>query len=514
MSHRCFKEGGQWARASTYGTRNGVFTKNNRGINVTNITKMKIALLGATALLASTAAQAQVADTWTIDNAAAGLSITSNNGSADSTANVIMNSAAATDGTSGAVITDGQKNSISATALGASAGASFTVTSSTDSSLTAQIIGNGDNTQVSANSFGNVQNFGEILDATIAAGTSNSISRAALGASGSVNASVTVLGGEQVSNYTIGGVDIKAQNNLILNTDGDLSVGLVSNGTNITTADALGGNSNSVSAAALGSSASLGASTMILDGSETGTFNFGVNSDGLDPTSNAAAGITVFSGNQSNVVLAAPSADFTDLSDPTVVSPASLTGAIGEGTNSNSISASAIGSSAGVSYSTTVYGGDVSNVANFNTVVDDTGAFTSSDTFTITSFNGADLTDATGATAIDPTSVSGEALPAVINNTDIAGATIGTDGANNSISVAGIGSSASMSFSVNDYSGGGSSIANTINSAAPTILSVNYANVNVGSTLTTPTIDGGVSNSVSAAAIGASASQAFSLFTK
>lgn len=480
---------------------------------MTNINKMKIALLGATALLASTAAQAQVADTWTIDNAAAGLSITSNNGSADSTANVIMNSAAAVDGTAGAIITDGQKNSISATALGASAGASFTVTSSTDSSLTAQIVGNGDNTQVSANSFGNVQNFGEISDASIANGTSNSISRVALGASGSVNASVTVLGGEQVSNYTIGGVDIKAQNNLILNADGDTAVGLVSNATNISTAD-MGGNSNSVSAAAIGSSASLGASTMILDGSETATFNFGVNSDGLDPTGNAAAGLTVFSGNQSNVIVAGTTADFSDLTDPTALAPASLSANMIDGTNSNSASSSAIGSSAGVSYSTTVYGGDVSNVANFNTVVGDDGAFTSSDTFTITSLNGADLTDATGATPITVDSVADGLMPAVINNTDITSAQIGADGANNSISVAGIGSSASMSFSVNDYSGGGSSIANTINSAAPAILSVNYANVNVGSTLTAPQIDGGVSNSVSAAAIGASASQAFSLFTK
>ncbi|WP_225206587.1 beta strand repeat-containing protein [Novosphingobium huizhouense] len=480
---------------------------------MTNINKMKFALLGATALLASTAAQAQVADTWTIDNAAAPLSVTSQNGSADSTANVIMNSATATDGTAGAIITDGQKNSISATALGASAGASFTVTSSTDSSLTAQIVGNGDNTQVSANSFGNVQNFGEISDASIANGTSNSISRVALGASGSVNASVTVLGGEQVSNYTIGGVDIKAQNNLILNTDGDTAVGLVSNSTNISTAD-MGGNSNSVSAAAIGSSASLGASTMILDGSETATFNFGVNSDGLDPTGNAAAGLTVFSGNQSNVIVAGPTADFSDLTDPTALAPASLSANMIDGTNSNSASSSAIGSSAGVSYSTTVYGGDVSNVANFNTVVGDDGAFTSSDTFTITSLNGADLTDPTGATPITVDSVADGLMPAVINNTDIAAAQIGADGANNSISVAGIGSSASMSFSVNDYSGGGSSIANTINSAAPAILSVNYANVNVGSTLTAPQIDGGVSNSVSAAAIGASASQAFSLFTK
>ncbi|MDF8334361.1 hypothetical protein [Novosphingobium cyanobacteriorum] len=481
---------------------------------MTNINKIKIALLGATALFASTSAHAQVADTWSIDGTNTPTTVTSGN-----IGNVTMNSSDAADGTVGASIVEGQKNSVSATAIGASASSSFTVTSATDSSLTGNILAADGANGVIASSFngGNVSNWGDISGAAIGAdGAGNSISRVALGASASNSASVFVVDGEQASTYTVPSSTVSASNSLAMealtpDTDGIMTV---SNGVNITDAD-VGGNNNSISAAAIGASASVGASTTILAGSETGVFNLGVAIDPTAPDTAAGAGvISVASLNQANVGVGNSSNDFADLSDPTAIEPAELSANIQDGANASSVSSSAIGSSASVSYAANVFGGDVTNTALIGAFDDGTGVITPGDGVTILSANGlagdttADFSnDVTGLAALDtPTTL--------INATDITAASIGADSSNNSISVAGIGASASMSFAVNDYSGGDSAISNVLYAAAPTITALNGSAVYVGSTITGAEIAGGLQNSVSAAAIGASASQSFSLFTK
>ena len=82
-------------------------------------------------------------------------------------------------------------------------------------------------------------------------------------------------------------------------------------------------------------------------------------------------------------------------------------------------------------------------------------------------------------------------------------------GSKNSISIAGVGASASQSISVTDYTGGGiTGVGSTLNNV--TVSGNNSGAVLVAGGLATPNIDGGFSNSISAAAVGASASQAIS----
>ena len=86
-----------------------------------------------------------------------------------------------------------------------------------------------------------------------------------------------------------------------------------------------------------------------------------------------------------------------------------------------------------------------------------------------------------------------------------------TSGINNSISVAGVGTSASVSFSVTDYSGTGDAVSKgAFTTGQIDIVGTNIGSVAVNTGMATPTISGGLQNSISAAAVGASASQSVS----
>ncbi len=461
-------------------------------MNVTTINKMKIALLGATALLASTAAHAQVADTWTIGTEGADATVTATNQNS-----VALNDFGSTGVGTGMIVSqlDGTKNSVSGAALGASASVGFNTTTSTDSSLTGVLAA--DNLNVSATNAGSVTNLSAIDVSGGVAGQLNSVSRVALGASAGLNASTTVIAGDQVFSYTAPATSVTATNDL--NADGEAQTVYV--GSSIA-GGSVAGDGNSVSFAGIGSSASAGVSSTVLSGSETGTFNLSQAAGG------DANGLTVTSTNAANVIVTGPGA-----TDNATLDPAGIIDAVEiTGTNGNSVSAAALGSSASVSYALTVYSGDVTNSAGIGATIDaDGNAAFSTDGVKITSVNGGTYDSATGDVAaldVDP-------LPGVTNTTQIGTVAISnTDGSNNSISVAGIGASASYSFSVTDVSGAGSAISNNLVGGTPTILAANFSAVNVDSGIGGATIAGGVNNSVSTAAIGASASQAFTLFTK
>ncbi|MEO0033374.1 MAG: hypothetical protein RIS94_3132, partial [Pseudomonadota bacterium] len=266
-------------------------------------------------------------------------------------------------------------------------------------------------------------------------------------------------------------------------------------------------------AAAIGSSASVGFSSTVLAGGETGTFNLTQNGDG-DPTA-----LNVTSVNTANVAIGG--IDTTDVAAPTAtLLTAAINGADSTAAaNGNSVSSTALGASAGVSYSLTNYGSTapIANSAGFGAaVVDGEGSFLDDGGVNIAAVNGATYEDnGDGTFTITPL----ETQTTVTNMTSmdtvsIGGAPDSNLASNNSISVAGIGASASYSFSVNEYAGAANTVSSNLVGGTATLLATNYSAVNVESGITSAAISGGLNNSISVAALGASASQSFSMFTK
>jgi len=217
-----------------------------------------------------------------------------------------------------------------------------------------------------------------------------------------------------------------------------------------------GGNSNSISAAAVGSSASFSTSATAFGGATITAFNADVGELQVDSTNGASA-----------VSLAnADGAGATGFD----------TAAIGGGGNGNSISFTAVGSSGSVSASNTVVSGGLgaeTGAVNFAAI-------------TVNSTNGGSVTNTASLTT---------------------GVSITDTGGRNSISVAGVGASASQSISTTDYSGAGvTGVATTVDGTI-TLTALNTGTVTVAGGLTVPNIADGFSNSISAAAVGASASQ-------
>jgi hypothetical protein len=109
---------------------------------------------------------------------------------------------------------------------------------------------------------------------------------------------------------------------------------------------------------------------------------------------------------------------------------------------------------------------------------------------------------------------------AVSNLTDIGVSGSTSDAAsisgatNSSVGVAGIGASASLSYGSSDLTAGSGSTANDVQVGASTIGATNAGAVTVASNIFNPTITGGYGNSVSMAAVGASASQTFNNFAR
>ena len=96
----------------------------------------------------------------------------------------------------------------------------------------------------------------------------------------------------------------------------------------------------------------------------------------------------------------------------------------------------------------------------------------------------------------------------ISNGTDLANAGSIDGGSRNSISIAGIGASASQSFSVTSYAGDAAitGVGSTAEGGI-TLAAFNTGVVGVSGGLSNPSIADGFSNSISAAAVGASASQ-------
>lgn len=429
---------------------------------MTKITKIKFALLGATALLAATSAHAQVADTWDITG---DVNVTATNNTADGVS---------LDGTNGnfvdgANIQDGYKNSISGAAVGASASQSFTALNASAAGSIA--LGQYDaNIALAAGNSTAVLNTNSLTSTpTIVAGQGNSISLAAVGASASGGGTMSGLNGtaDNAFSLTIGGTTTvqtgagtadSAGGSVadgVGGNDGDIGVRLDAGVDNPVIST---GNANSISVAAVGSSSSFG----LTFNNDAGSTNATASSLGdlLTVTSSNTGGISV-------------SSDGTDAGDNAVIN----TALISAGTN-NSISAATVGSSGSVSVSDNIYGsaGGTTGTVDFSDI-------------TVSTLNEGTITN---KTQLD----DGPTIEA---------------GTLNSISVAGVGTSASVGFSVTDYSGDGTGVSATaLSTGQIDIAATNVGGVLVSTGMATPTISGGFQNSISAAAVGASASQSIS----
>lgn len=289
--------------------------------------------------------------------------------------------------------------------------------------------------------------------ANIADGYKNSISAAAVGASAS--SSFNVLDLSQTANagtavLTLeGGVTVTGSN-----------TGAVTNTSDLTTANVItAGSGNSISVAGVGSSASFGVSVNTVDNS---------------PIENVAVNLG------DSLTVTASNGQATGGTGVSVTGTAIDSAQI-EGGNANSISVAAVGASASVSVANTFY-------------------------------QGTDVGSSVGALDVEFNDINVSSLNSanVANTTDIStSATIG-GGQNNSFSIAGVGASASTSFSVTDYSAAGIS-AGTINvGGGVTLASNNTGNVSVTAGIAVPTISAGYNNTISTAAVGASASQGVS----
>jgi len=438
---------------------------------VTKITKIKFALLGATALFAATSAHAQVANTWEITG---DVTVSASNTSADGVK---------VDGTNGnfidgANVADGYKNSISAAAVGSSASQSFNAFNGSTAGTSAVATYDA-NISVTSGNLTDVTNVNSLSGSpTIAAGQGNSISLAAVGSSASGGATFSAANATADNTFSLavgGTVTVQSGDGATLGTDatgdtggnaGAISVQLGDPA--IETPNIQTGNANSISAAGVGSSASFGLS-----------FNDGGVGGGSTIKTETSVGdlLTVSATNTADGSVSI-SQDGTAGGDNASVSGADIAAGTG-----NSISVAAVGSSGSVSVADNVYGAGsgVTGTVDFQDIQ-------------VSTVNEGAVTNNTSLTDSPTINGSGTSL-----NT------------NNSISVAGVGTSASVGFSVTDYSGSGDSVsALALTTGAITIAAVNVGGVTVNTGMAGPTIEGGMQNSISAAAVGASASQSIS----
>ncbi len=503
---------------------------------MTKTNQIRLALLSATALFTATSANAQVADSWEINGE---VIVSAANTGATTTLDPVT--PAAVLGIEEAAIADGFRNSISGSTVGASASSAFTSVNNSGTGGDTILAINGGVT-VAAGNVSAVTNTNDVVtSATISAGSANSISLAAVGSSASVSASTTTtsVGGADTSElefgYTAGLLTISSGDaEGAVEVEGGSTIGgndaavVLTLDTGFNAPLIEGGFGNSISVAGVGSSASAsfnatvsGASDITVAGftlnegavisaanSENGTVNVGLSDAGFvtpaisegnaNSISAAAVGssasfslasstydsglITEFNAtvegdiqvDSFNSGAVALSGDGADATAQTVINEAS----IGVG-NGNSISASAVGASGSVSYANTVFSGENGALG---------GAVTINGAITVLSTNVADIS----------------------NTTDLTTGGLIEGGSRNSISIAGVGSSASQALSVTDFAGvAATGVASTINGDI-TLTSLNTGAIAVSGGLQLPAIDGGFSNSISAAAVGASASQSVS----
>jgi len=421
-----------------------------RGLKMTKMNKLKAALLAASSLLVSGTASAQVVDTWT----AGDVGITSENGDGATVAVGTYDAATVIDG----VDLDGERLSVSQSAVGVSGSLSLNATSAFDGAVTGTVgavtieVTNGEGADVS--------NIGSITNGVISDGVQNGISRSAVGSSASTSVNILADGGAiHDSTYTVGDVGITSTNNG--GVIAGVELGIAGDATAAPTIT--DGTSNSISATAIGATASMSVGTTAMGGAaETTAITVGA----VEVTAESAAG---------GSVLMASSADGE--------TAGGIFGAKIDGGSSNSISANAIGTSASFGYSTTLKG--------------EGSAITSEDTIGTVAVTS---TNASAVTSLMDIGVSGSTSDR---------AAIADTATNSSIGVAGIGATASVSYSSTDLTGGSGATSNVANIGATTIASTNTGAVLVGGSIYNPSVGAGFGNSISVAAVGASASQTF-----
>lgn len=490
---------------------------------MTKINLTKAALLAATALLGATSVQAQVADNWDIGG---DVGITATNGG-----DVVLDASVA-GGIQAPEITDGYKNSISSAAVGSSASSSFTAFNNSANASSAIVAYEGGVNAVSFNG-GGVSNLNDLATSvTIGGGTGNSISVAGVGSSASGSATFTAAAGTELSeaSYSVGG-DVVIQNGdgatvgatLDATTGGNGGDVLVALATGMATPSIGGGDSNSISAAGVGSSASFSLTNNTID------------ADSVITTQTLALGgaVTVTSSNTGGIVVGGG----TDGTTNAQIDTAGIAGG-----NANSISTAGVGSSASFSFANNTYNGasgsaaaalsvgDVITVASLN---DGGGVTVQADLSTETNIDGGNANSisvagvgSSGSVSFSNSIFGDTAGPATVgieladisvssqSTGDIAvlgsitdTATIG-GGSNNSISLAGVGASASTSFTTTSYAEAGTGASATTGTVGGiTLAALNAGGVSVTTGINTPTIAAGYNNSISAAAVGASASQ-------
>jgi hypothetical protein len=359
-----------------------------------------------------------------------------------------------------------------------------------------------------------------IFGAEITDGTGNSISGAAVGATGSVSLSSIVdgTGTAPTTAVTFGStVAVTGTNNAAVEFNGDLGSSANTATDAPTIANGIG---NSISVAGVGASASVsyggvqsggsageesftvtGATTITALNNAGGTVDVTSDVYGATITNGTGNGISAAAVGSSasfsvnSVVLDADTAPTTALTfdainvNSTNSEDVSITGGLLGGATvtsgvNNSISVAGVGASGGTSLSTVAAG--TADTAPAETIT--LGAITT----TVLNDGDVDVDGNIGETGAD-------------------GATIG-GGFGNSISIAGVGASGSTSFS-QTWSGG--STGGTSYTAGAISTSVtNNASVNVSSSTFAANIGGGVNNSISTAAVGASASTSFSVITR
>ena len=426
-----------------------------------------------------------------------------------------------------ATISTGTANGVSVAAVGSSASFAATslVSGATTAPTTTLVAGNITVSSTNRDTEGSadpaVTLTGNVNDATIEDGASNTISAAAVGASASVGYSGVQTEGSNgdetflLATDGIGGMGTIGITGL---NDGD-----VTSTSTINTAFIDGGYSNGISVAAVGSSAAFSVDTIVSGADttpttevKTGNINVDSTNNGnvtvtgaidvatidSDATSSSVASTAVgasgsVSVSQITTVSATPDETFVlgtidmgvSTSSPGVLNTGSVTVASGGiddadiiGGTSNSITQAAVGASGSISLSSFV----------------DTAAPTGEVTIGISQM-GVKNTGIISITADIGTPNTGGDI-----------ATIG-GGTNNSISVAGVGASGSMSFTTIGNNSG-SMQTYTVGNAAIAVL--NTGSVTVSSNSYGATISGGTGNSVSSAAVGASATTSFTVIVK
>ena len=246
---------------------------------------------------------------------------------------------------SGAVIADGSRNTISASAVGASASVTHNTATYQDLAIDDSVGGN--ITATATNLDSPVSVIGTVDGAVIDLGHDNSISLNAVGASAQFGVTDDVLGGVTVSHsLTVSGdVTLRAENNSAVTIQTD--VGANGGGPQIN-----GGTRNAFSGSAIGASAGVSVFAIVDDGTYSSQ-------------------ISIAEGSQINVT-AINSGDVTIGSTDDPTQPATLTGAtLGADSVDGSISMMAIGASGSVSSTAVVYAGSAEPSVAFGDVTFD-----------------------------------------------------------------------------------------------------------------------------------------------